>query len=92
MSAEMLTFLGGFSVLGAAMGGLYLYLLRVNTCLYLGGGPWWQPIALHLARMAVVIAGFAAIAAAGAGAVLAAFAGFLLARTALIRPMGKLHG
>lgn len=84
--------LGGYAVLGAAMAGLHLGLLRLNTRLYLDGGPWWQPAALHLGRMAVTIAGFALVATAGAGAVLAAFGGFLVARATLIRPMARLHG
>jgi len=92
MTAGTLAFLLGYAVLGAAMAGLYLCLLRVNTRLYLDGGPWWKPILLHLGRMAVMIVGFAAAATGGAGAVLAAFGGFLLARAALIRPMARLNG
>lgn len=88
----MVAALGGFAALGATMGVLHLHLLRLNTRLYLGDGSWWKPVALHLARMAAVIAGFAATAPGGAAAVLATFGGFLLARTVLIRPMGKLHG
>ena len=92
MTVGSLASLGGYAVLGAAMAGLHFYLLRVNSRLYLDGGPWWKPVALHIARMAATVAGFAALAAAGAGAVLAAFGGFLLARAALIRPMARLHG
>ncbi|HTZ78815.1 MAG TPA: ATP synthase subunit I [Stellaceae bacterium] len=84
--------LGGYAVLGVAMGALHLGLLRLNTDLYLGDRGWWQPVALHFARMAAVVVGFVAVATGGAGAVLAAFAGFLLARALLIRPLAGRHG
>jgi hypothetical protein len=92
MTAGTLASLVGYVALGAAMAAVYLCLLRVNTRLYLEGGPWWKPILLHLGRVAVMIAGFWGAATGGAGAVLAAFGGFLLARAALIRPMARFHG
>jgi len=75
--------------LGALLGGLSFAALRANVGLYLAGGAVWQPIGLHLLRLALALGGFVAIAPAGALPLLSALAGFLIARTIAIRLGGR---
>ncbi len=76
-------------VLGIAAGALFFRALRLNALLYLGQGPAWQPVVLHVLRLvllATVLGG--AVLAGGAAGLLGTFAGILLARAMVLRERG----
>lgn len=70
---------------GLAGGGLFFLVLRRNVRLYLGGGPAWQPLLLHLVRLAALVLLLVATARQGGVALLAMFGGILLARRLVLR-------
>ena len=70
---------------GLVVGGAYLLALRVNTRLYLGDGPLWQPIGLMLVRLLGSVALLGAAVPWGWAPTLAALVGFGLARPWVLR-------
>ena len=70
---------------GAAIGVAFFQALRLNVRLYLGTGPWWQPVVLLVVRIALAVAGLGSLVLAGFLPALAGLAGFTLARLVMVR-------
>ncbi len=88
MSVGEIERLAAFAMAGFVLGGASFASLRLNTSLYVGGG-LWRPIALHVARLAVIAGALVWTALQGAGPLLAAAAGLTLARPIAVRLLGK---
>jgi hypothetical protein len=81
------------AALGVALGAAHFVTLRLNTRLYLGGGPLWRGLALHGLRLGATGAAFGLAARTGGAAVLVAvLGGFLLARWGLVAPPASGEG
>lgn len=72
-------------VLGIALGVAYFTALRWNVQLYLIAGRRGAGIALHVARLAAVVAALWLASRAGAGPLLAMAGGLLIARPIVTR-------
>jgi hypothetical protein len=71
---------------GIVAGALFFRALRLNAALYLGPGPAWWPVALHVGRLLLLIAVLSgAVVAGGAAGLLGAFGGVLIARAVALR-------
>ncbi len=85
MSAGYLLQATGWLFAGAALGGVYLYLIARSLAAIHAASAWYAA-ALYLAlRIGLAVAAFALAAMSGAAALLLMLAGFLLARTVVIR-------
>lgn len=82
---RMLTGMGLALAGGFALARAHLAALAVNVRLYLSPGATWQPICLHLARLAAVVVSFTIAATFGAPALIATLAGFTLGRALTLR-------
>ena len=80
--------LAAFATAGFALGGASFASLRLTTSLYVEGG-LWRPIALHLARLAIVAGALVLTALQGAGPLLAVAGGLTLARPIAVRLLGR---
>ena len=70
-----------FGVLGLLLGGAQLGSLNVNVRLYMGGRSRGAAAGLHVARLAIALVAWLAIARFGhAAGLLGAFGGFLISR------------
>jgi F1F0 ATPase subunit 2 len=74
-----------YAALGALAASLHLTLLSVNVRALLGRAHGWLAVAAPLARGAITVAAFFAIALQGAVPLAAALAGFVIARTVAVR-------
>ncbi|MHC9236452.1 N-ATPase subunit AtpR [Pseudooceanicola sp. 502str34] len=72
-------------VAGLLLGLVHFGTLRRVTELYLSGGALWRPLALQLARLAVLAAALVLCALAGALPLLAGALGLLLGRAIVLR-------
>jgi F1F0 ATPase subunit 2 len=77
-----------YPLAGAALGALYFALVHRTARLHAASGPAGRIIALYVARLALAVAVFWAIAQAGALPLLLALAGFVGARMAVTRRLG----
>jgi F1F0 ATPase subunit 2 len=77
-----------FALAGLALGAASFAALRLNTALYVAGDVW-RSLALHFARLALVVAGLVLAAREGAGPLLAGAAGLVVARWIAVRLWGR---
>ena len=76
-------------VLGIVAGALFFRALRLNAALYLGQGPAWRSVALHVLRLLLLASALVgAVLAGGAAGLLGTFGGILVARAAMLRERG----
>ena len=87
MNPSQFGLLAALGLAGLALGAASLAGLRATTELYVGGKVW-APIALHLARLAVVGSVLVACAHLGAGPLIAMALGLVLARPLVMRVLG----
>ncbi|PZW39336.1 F1F0 ATPase subunit 2 [Humitalea rosea] len=74
-----------WALAGLLLGAVHFSTLRHNTGLYLTGG-MAAAVALHLARMVIVVAGLVLVGMRGAWPLIFALGGLLLARSWIVRP------
>jgi len=78
-----------FALAGFVLGGASYAMLKLNTVLYLGGGPWRSAV-LHIARLAILVAILVWAARRGAGPLLALAAGLVAARPVVVPFLARL--
>jgi len=88
MSGGEIERLAAFAAAGFVLGGASLTSLRLTTALYVSGGVL-RPIALHVARMALIATALIWTALQGAGPLLAAATGLTVARLIAVRLLGR---